>query len=156
MIIAGNYETKFASKLKNSVDSVKSIQWLGTVKDKNKKNFFSNIDVLCIPSLEESASLVLLEAASAGLAIITTERNGACNIIKNQSDSIIIPTNESCNLYNAMCKLVNNPSSIDSMKKAMRNNYLSSSTIEHFKKNVLKMVQDNLDNYPIVKTPLNL
>lgn len=156
LTIAGKYDSEFASSLKNSVCHEKAIQWKGLVEGKTKKDFFSNIDVLCIPSNEESSSLALLEAASSGLAVIATKTVGACYIIKNKLDSIIIPSNDFDYLYNAMLYLIDNPSLIDSMKIAMRKNYLTDATFDLFKRNVLKMVSDNFSNYPIVKTPLVL
>ncbi|SKA62340.1 Glycosyl-transferase family 4 [Succinivibrio dextrinosolvens DSM 3072] len=154
--IAGNYENEFGLKLKTAISDKKEIKWLGPVKDRAKDEFFSSIDILCVPSDEESSSLVLFEAASRGLAVIATEKNGACSIIRNRLDSLVIPSNDCENLYNAMLCLVKNPNKVDYMKKAMRENYLSCATIDIFQQNLLKMVNDNIDNLPVVSNPLYL
>jgi len=58
--------------LKNEIEWNKNIEYLGSIKNDNLASFFSEIDVLIIPSYEESGPLVALEALASGKIILTT------------------------------------------------------------------------------------
>ena len=71
LIIAGNGPLK--EEVLVAIGNNKNIQYLGQCNPKNLDVFFSKIDILVIPSLEESGPLVGLEAMAASKVIISTK-----------------------------------------------------------------------------------
>lgn len=74
-------------KLTKSKGLQKDVEFLGWVND--IKDFYSQIDVLCHPSLHEAFGLVLLEAMQYGVPIVSTITNGAREIIKHSESGLL-------------------------------------------------------------------
>ena len=69
----------------------------------NVSCYLNNADVFLMTSHYEGVSLALLEAASTGLPIITTNTGGTLDVVKN--DAIIIDDNDEESLYKEMLKI---------------------------------------------------
>jgi len=69
-------------------------------------SFYSNIDVLVLPSFSEMMPLVALEAMSVEKATIMTKHTGFYEILENNIDCIYINPESESDLYNAMEKLL--------------------------------------------------
>src|SRR6185436_17955892 len=53
--------------------------------------FFSNVDILLVPSWEEPFGIVLLESMAAGIPVISTAAGGPLDIIRSGIDGILVP-----------------------------------------------------------------
>jgi glycosyltransferase involved in cell wall biosynthesis len=62
-------------------------EFIGTVK--NKKEFFKNIDIFCVPSREEPFGLVIIESLVNSTPVISSNSDGAKMILKNKKDGLI-------------------------------------------------------------------
>jgi glycosyltransferase involved in cell wall biosynthesis len=71
---------KLCSKLRLN----RAVRWIGTVPQSQVGEFYRNADVLLFPSLRDSGGMVVLEALSHGLPVITTNLGGP-GLIVNQS-----------------------------------------------------------------------
>jgi len=81
--------------------TVKNPVWpTGHIPDLNKH--FADMHVLCLPTLEEGQALVLLEAAAAGLALVTTAASGALEIFEAGKSCIIVPPRDPDAISNAL------------------------------------------------------
>ena len=81
---------------------------LGHVKDISA--VYAAADVFCLPSWEEGAPLVTVEAMASGLPCIVTPM-GSAGIIKNSADGgIIVPPGDTDAMSSAICQLAANPS----------------------------------------------
>ncbi len=90
-------------KLKAQAESLgltPHIEWKGWVED--KAAFFRGIDMLCVPSHEESFGLVILEAMAHGVPVVATDAPGPVSIIKNGIDGLIVPRRDVQALANAL------------------------------------------------------
>ena len=67
---------------------------------------YQDIDIVCLPSWREGFPKVLMEAASLGLPVITTDVPGCRDavIIKNVT-GILVPAKDEIKLANAISKL---------------------------------------------------
>mgnify|MGYP001101385923 FL=1 len=74
--------------LKDNARGYNNIKFLGWIK--NKENFFSNIDIFCCPSKIEPFGLVILEAMSNSVPVISTKRKGPLDIIDNMKNGILV------------------------------------------------------------------
>lgn len=87
---SGHYESHLkALTAKLGVES--KVEFSGWVQ--NKKDFFSAVDIFLMTSEEETFGLVLLEAMKYGKPIISTNTDGAKEILRNGIDAIVLEIN---------------------------------------------------------------
>lgn len=84
-----------------------SIIYLGHQHDLNE--MYRDIDIVCLPSWREGFPKVLMEAASLGLPVITTNVPGCRDAVINNETGIIVEVKNENQLANAIIKLINNP-----------------------------------------------
>lgn len=77
--------------------------------------------ICCLPSFyREGLPRILIEAASSGLAIITTDTVG-CREAVRENNGLLIPTHDVNKLVQAITHLVNHPDELKSMSEKSRN-----------------------------------
>jgi glycosyltransferase involved in cell wall biosynthesis len=81
---------------------------------------YREADVFVFPSLAEGFGHVLLEAMASGLAIISTTRTAAPDLIRNGKEGYIVPPGESAGLAQAIEYFLREPASVLSMGEAAR------------------------------------
>ena len=152
--IAGNYSEDFGKNLKEKTKDISNIRWLGVVQKEEKKRFFDNIDVLCVPSLDDPCPLTVLEGVMLGKLIITTDKVGSNYVCKNGENGYITSAGSTDELVHAISQLCVNHQNMSSMQQKSREMYLKMATFAQYEENVFKMVEDNVNNLPIVNTKL--
>lgn len=65
------------------------------IENKEMIKFMSGFDMFVLPSLEDGFSVVVTEALSAGLPVITTANNGAADIIRDGDNGVVVPAGDS-------------------------------------------------------------
>jgi len=123
LVIGGDGELK--QELKNLVNLLnlnEEVKFLGWTSDKEK--FFSSIDIFCLPSLEETFGIVLLEAMKYGKPIISSNCDGPRTIIKNEVNGILIDQKSPEQIVAAILKLKNNPQLVFDLVTNARENLL--------------------------------
>lgn len=115
LYIAGdlNYDSKFGAVLKESIpiNYLNNIIFLGEVK--NIKEFFKNIDVLCVPSIkQEPLGNVLVEAKSYSTPCIIFPSGGMPELISHKIDGFICKSQTSEALIDGLEYYINHPESI--------------------------------------------
>lgn len=78
------------------------------------------IDVYCLPSLWEGLSIALLEAMAMKKAIVATPTDGTRELIKHESNGLIVPFNDTPALAEAMCSLASQPEKTQLLGEAAR------------------------------------
>lgn len=79
---------------------------------------YNQVDVFCLPSIEEGQALVVWEAMACGLPCVVTRETGS--LIQNGIHGIIIPAKNSKAIYHALQDLVVAPLKRDSLGKKAR------------------------------------
>ena len=69
---------------------------------------YEDIDIVCLPSWREGFPKVLMEAASLGLPVITTNVPGCRDAVIDKKTAIIVPVNDEVKLAFAIKKLLEN------------------------------------------------
>ncbi len=151
--IAGSFGAPYGKKLVKRTSKIESIKWLGEIQKDHKKEFFENIDVLCVPSLDEPSGLVVLEGAMHGKALIVTDKVGAAYMVAPQN-GYVVKANDSKALSQAMENIIKKADGLKSMKQSSRKRYLKYGTIDREQKDVLHMLKENIGRKPIVKNDL--
>jgi glycosyltransferase involved in cell wall biosynthesis len=81
----------------------------------NKKEFYTGIDIFCLPSLHEPFGIVLLEAFAYGAPVISTDSEGPRDIITPNYDALIVPKGDAAQLANALENLLKDPVTCDKL-----------------------------------------
>ncbi len=118
----------------------------GEIQENEKlQKLYEDMDIVIIPSLDEACSLVALEAAMYGKAILVTENVGAKYIVDS---SCIVKTNDSYALYKKMKELISTPKLLLELGQRNRRFYQQSSTKNHYKIELLNYIK-NLERIEI-------
>lgn len=87
----------------------------------NLKKLYKDIDIVCLPSWREGFPKVLMEAASFGLPVITTDVPGCRDAVIDNKTGIIVPVQNEIKLAKAIKKLIQETSLRKKMGKENRN-----------------------------------
>lgn len=76
------------------------------IENREMIRFMSGFDMFVLPSLEDGFSVVVTEALSAGLPVITTTNNGAADIIEDGDNGVVVPAGDSLALKHAIERVI--------------------------------------------------
>lgn len=126
-------------------DANDNITYLGEIKDTQEKiSLFEKMNVFVVVSRDESCSLIVLEGAMMGKPLIVSENVGAKYMV-DENTGWIVKTNSPGELRKVFENIIDNPQQLLRMGKNARTKYLETSTIEIYEKNIMKMVEKNLN-----------
>tara|TARA_B110000008_G_scaffold279902_1_gene329472 strand:+ start:1050 stop:2177 length:1128 start_codon:yes stop_codon:yes gene_type:complete len=80
------------------------VDWKGFSTEVDR--ILNDADIACLPSYREGLPKFLIEAAAAGLPIVTTDVPGCREVVKNNVNGIIVPPKNSKLLSEALIKLI--------------------------------------------------
>jgi glycosyltransferase involved in cell wall biosynthesis len=83
------------------------IEWLGERED--MPSVFRQAHIVALPSWDEGAPKVLLEAAASGRAIVTTDIPGCRQIVRDGVNGFLVPTRDPIALARALTELISQP-----------------------------------------------
>lgn len=116
------------------LDSDEKIIYHGEIRDRKMlMKFYESMDVILIPSLDESCSLVALEGAMLGKAMLLTENVGAKYLVDAEC---IVKTNDSVALCKKMLECIRNPKLLKELGDRNRSRYLEWGTGEKYRRNI--------------------
>lgn len=103
----------------------KDVSFYGWVNDKD--DFFEQIDIFCLPSIDEPFGIILLEAMERSVPIVSTKSGGPEEIIRNNIDGLLAKITSSEDLAKKLESTINNQeTSINCSKSAytrLKENY---------------------------------
>lgn len=94
------------------------VEFLGYIQNMAEK--LRQTDIFILPSYREGGPRVLLEAASCGIPVITTDVPGCREVVIDGVTGRVVPFRNSNALAEATCELLNNPELRQRMGKAGR------------------------------------
>lgn len=109
--IIGEGENEYVESLKNQAQLIgieKNINWLGSKLGKEKYMFYTNADVMILPSRDENFANTVLESLLCGTAVILSQQVGLADFIK-QNDLGWIYDGEATELLLAIEKAYHEP-----------------------------------------------
>lgn len=93
-------------------------RWIASCSHSRVLEEMQNHDVLVFPSLFEGFGLVILEAMSQGMTVITTPNTGGPDVITDGKDGFIVPIRSVEAIAERLEWLVNDPDRLASMREA--------------------------------------
>ena len=136
----GNVTISEFNKKVNQYQLNSKVHFLGKKYGKEKNNIFENADIFAFPSYysNECFPLVLLEAMSAGLPVISTFEGGIPDIVKEGVTGYLVPQRDSVALANQLERLILNQELRFKMGNAARKKFESRFKLENFE---LRMIE---------------
>ena len=78
------------------------------INNSDMSEFMSNFDLFVLPSIEDGFAVVISEALSIGLPVITTSTTGAADIVQQINPALVIPPADSQALADAILNVIDN------------------------------------------------
>lgn len=75
-------------------------------------------DILVFPTLSDGFGMVVTEAFSRGLPVITTDQAGACDLVEHKKNGLIIPAGDPASIVRALEWCLNNRERVSAMRAA--------------------------------------
>jgi glycosyltransferase involved in cell wall biosynthesis len=94
------------------------IKYLGHVEQ--MAELLSQVDLIVLPSYREGVPRILIEAAAAGLPVVTTDVPGCREIVRHRVNGLLVPAKNSVALAEAINFLIGNPLEMRRMGEAGR------------------------------------
>ena len=149
LLMIGKYgkdalDPALGTRLESVTRNVPDIEWCGQVTE-SKWELFSSVDFFIVPSLEESSSLVTIEAAMLGKPVIITTRVGAKYLAENNAGFLFEPGNKAA-LRDLLEKCIDmSDSEYLSMSRQIRKNYEKTSTLSVYRRDLSAIISDVFD-----------
>ena len=116
------------------------VEWWGFQKD--MLSALGKADIICLPSYREGLPKTLLEAASAGIPIVTTDAPGCREVVDDKVNGFLVTPKKSDEVYLALKKLILDKALREQMGKKGRQKVLDTLSSEI-------VVRKNIDLYKI-------
>lgn len=121
LLLVGPYEEKIDPLMPETmrlIDECEAIEAVGSQTD--VRPFYERSDVLVFPSYREGFPNVVIEAGAMDLPSIVTDINGSREIIVNQENGLIVPSQDETALYEAMEWMIAHPDECQRMAQKAR------------------------------------
>lgn len=115
--------------------TVPNIKFIGYVTNDKLSQYYQQADAFIIPSLGEGFGLVILEALSTGLPVLTSDSTGGNDAIVNGYNGYVFEAGNDEDMINKIDTFINNISSLETMSKNARTTALNY-TWEQYEKNI--------------------
>jgi len=105
--VPGSYDWQSLKDLALEENILERCQFVGVVLD--KKNFFGDVDIFCVPSREEPFGIVILEGFLFSTLVISSDTDGGKLLIKNGENGFLFANENSQDLAEKIAEILNNP-----------------------------------------------
>jgi alpha-maltose-1-phosphate synthase len=95
-----------------------TVSFTGPLKGKDLEEAYQQADVFCLPSIEDGFGLVLGEALSYGIPVISTTNTGAYDIIVEGENGFIVPIRDEESISSKLQLLADDRDLLNQMKAA--------------------------------------
>ena len=151
---------EYYTRILQAIQDNPNMNYMGEITDESQKlQIFKDTNVVLVPSRSESCSLVTLEGAMMGKALIVTENVGAKYILTSLN-GWIIPSEGVKELKDVFMQICEYPDSLINMGAESRKMYLKTSTIDRYERVIIETsidyIERNKFKYSFFKEPNNL
>ncbi|WP_408998914.1 glycosyltransferase family 4 protein [Syntrophus buswellii] len=122
------------------------IKHLGPAYGDEKKALLRKADIFVLPTCKDCFPLVLLEALSYGIAIVTTDEGAIAEIIENGKTGLIAQKRDPQDLADKIAHLINSPELRISLGRNGRSKFLNHYTLDKFRQEFRRIIAEIVQN----------
>ena len=100
-----------------------AVQFAGAVSDAELANFYTQSDLVCVPSRYESHGIVLIEAMMFGKPLVTCEAGGIGEVVEPRREGLVVPPDDPGELARCLRRLIAEPALRAELGRAGRRTY---------------------------------
>jgi glycosyltransferase involved in cell wall biosynthesis len=127
-LVAGDgSEAEVLKAMAEQAGATKQVRFLGSRDD--TADLLAAADVFCLPSRQEGMSLALLEAMSAGKAVVVSDISANREIVEHGKTGLLIPVGNIAALAEALVHLLAHPEAANAMGHAAKGHAAASSGV---------------------------
>lgn len=144
-----------AENVLKDISLKEKIKFEGVVTGKKKKDFLRQTDILVFPTWykHEGFPLVILEAMSSGIAVISTKDTGAIpDIVDDGKTGLLVERKNVLQITNALIKLIENPGLRKEMGKTGREKFEHLYTLEININKMIDIFNKTINQYIVEKS----
>ena len=141
----GNVSISQLIDLKNKLGLNTEIAFHGGIYGTEKKYAFLEADIFVLPTYNECFPLVLLEAMSYSLPVVTTFEGGIPDIVEENVTGFLIPPKDSIALADKLELLIKNPELRHRLGNAGRKKFECEFTVKKFEQRLERILQEVIE-----------
>jgi lipopolysaccharide/colanic/teichoic acid biosynthesis glycosyltransferase/glycosyltransferase involved in cell wall biosynthesis len=122
------------------------IEWWGYRED--MRQVLEQANIVCLPSYREGVPKVLIEAAAAGRAIVTTDVPGCREVVRHGQNGLLVPPRDSKLLSEAIAFLLASPSTRARMSRRGRHTAVANFSLDRVITETIETYHDVLGRVP--------
>ncbi len=107
-----------------------------------KRNTFAGADIFAFPTYNDAYPLVILEAMSHGLPVVTTYEGAIPDMVRDGENGFLVPVRDTAALGACLVKLINEPGLRVKMGKTGRGRYEREFTQSVFERGFLEILKE--------------
>ncbi len=139
----GPYKEKLVQKAKDAGSNIKFIGWLDN-KSMEYKELYETSSIFVFPSSAESFGTVLLEAMSAGCAIITTNSSGCSEVVDDTA--LLVRPRSPEDIRDCLAKLMNDDKLVNELGIKARKRAIKYFSWEKIARQYLNVYEEVISN----------
>lgn len=138
LLIAGEGEQK-ATLIKQvkDLDLENEVKFLGWIGGEDKSKFYKDIDIVLVPTLNDTQPLAILDAFAWGKPVVASNHVSVEQIIRDGENGVLCHMGDSVSLANSIKVLINRPELIEGI--------IEKSALDVKQKYAFEVVADQLD-----------
>jgi glycosyltransferase involved in cell wall biosynthesis len=144
--ICGDGETAKCKKLVEDLQLDLQVDFLGWVDENEKYKLLNKSKIYILPSYFEGLPMGVLEAMSAGIAVIATDVGGTSEAIEDKKNGLLIKAGSREQIYKNIIFLLQNPDETERLGKEARKCFLKNFDISKVSKKIAEVYYETLKN----------
>ena len=109
LVFCGSGETRYAQELSEELGISDCVVFRGWIPEAEIVKELSAASVFCLPSYDEGLPMGILEAMSAGIAIVTTPVGGIPDVLSHERNALLVEPGDVDDLSNQLVRLLTDP-----------------------------------------------
>ncbi|PKG37531.1 glycosyltransferase family 4 protein [Psychromonas sp. Urea-02u-13] len=123
LLLGGDGDIEFYKKLVDSLGIKNQVQFLGWVSGDEKNAYLAKADVYCLPSYNEGFPMGVLEAMSAGVAVVASTAGGIPDAISSGKEGLLITAGDVDGLADALLRITSDRALNDAFTLSAKNKF---------------------------------
>lgn len=134
-------DRQFFAQMQKRVTKLKNVELIESLDHESALVLLGESDALICPSRDETMPITIIEAASLGKGIISTDVGGIAEWIRQDLNGLLVATEDSVALANAITRCVQDRQLLDQLGAAARRTYERHFTLDRFAKDFTALIE---------------